>query len=189
MGISEDSTRVTHRDDRLMDLDDFECLYDTNAEVILRFFFRRTGSADTAAELTAETFAAALGSLDSFEPSSGSPRQWLFGIARHQLSRFLRWRRVDSKARKRLGMRPAVDLDAESRDRIEDLADLRETLGRLDEALEMLTPKVAQAVELRVSHDLSYRQVADRLGISEAAARARVSRGLSQLADAFEVES
>lgn len=189
MGISEVSIRVTDRDDRLVDLDDFARLYERTAEVILRYFFRRTGSADTAADLTAETFAAALESLDSYQPSRGSPRQWLFGIARHQLFRFLRWRRVDSKARRRLGMRLSVDLDAESRERIEDLADLRETLGRLDEALEMLTPKVAQAVELRVGHEFSYPQVADRLGISETSARARVSRGLTQLAETLEVES
>lgn len=189
MGTSDDSTWVMDRDEPLVDFDDFERLYDTTAEVILRYFFRRTGSADTAADLTAETFAAALGSLDSYVPSRGSPRQWVFGIARHQLSRFLRWRRVDSKARRRLGMRPSVDLDAESRERIEDLAELRETLGRLDEALEMLTPKVAQAVELRVGHEFSYTQVADRLGISETAARARVSRGLSQLAETLGVES
>lgn len=177
------------RNDHFVDLEDFERLYDTTAEVILRYFFRRTGSADTAADLTAETFADALESLDSFQPAKGSPRQWLFGIAHHQLSRFLRWRRVDSKARRRLGMRPSVDLDAESRERIEDLADLRETLGQLDAALEALTPKVAQAVELRVGEECSYAQVADRLGISEAAARARVSRGLNQLAEIFEVES
>jgi len=65
--------------DALAGLDDFERLYDGNAESVLRFFFRRTGSADVAADLTAETFAAALESLESYRPSMGSSRQWLFG--------------------------------------------------------------------------------------------------------------
>jgi RNA polymerase sigma factor (sigma-70 family) len=186
--ISEDSDSVREAHDKLIDIGDFERLYDRTAETIVRYFFRRTGCPDTAADLTAETFATALGSLDSYRSSKGSPRQWLFGIARHQLSRYLRWRRVDSRARKRLGMRRSVDLDAESRERIEDLVDLRETVGHLDEALGALTPRLAEAVTLRVGEEYSYPRVASELGISEAAARARVSRGLSRLAESIEGE-
>lgn len=174
--------------DTLPDLDGFERLYGVEAESILRFFAGRTGSAETAADLTAETFAAALESWESYKPSKGSPRQWLFGIARNQLSRYLRWRRIDSRARERLGMQPRVDLDSESRQRIEDLVDLKDRLSRMGEALESLSPKLAAAVKLRVMSRLEYAQIAEHLGISQAAARARVSRGLSRLADAFEEE-
>lgn len=184
---SEDSTALN--ESRLEDLDDFERLYDATAHSVLRYFFRRTGSAEVAADLTAETFASALGSLGSYDPAKGSPEQWLFGIAGNQLSRFLRRRHVDSSTRKRLGMRVNVDLDSESRDRIEDLVDLQESVGRLDAALERLSPKVAHAVKLRVGLELSYAEVAAELGITEMAARARVSRGLSQLANEFEEES
>jgi RNA polymerase sigma factor (sigma-70 family) len=175
-------------DERLTDIADFERLYDAASEPLLRFFFRRTGSADTAADLTAETFATALGSLERYEPSKGSPRQWLFGIAHNQLSRYLRWRRIDSRARERLGMRPSVDLDRESRERIENLVDLRQMIGRLDAALDSLSPKLATAVDLRVRREFDYSDVANELGISQAAARARVSRGLSKLAEALEEE-
>lgn len=168
---------------------DFEQLYDSTAQAVLRYFFRRTGSADVAADLTAETFAAALSSLDSFDPARGSAEAWLFGIAGHQLARFLRRRRVDASARARLGMTTEVDLDRFSRERIEDLVDLQASLGRLDSALGRLSPKVADAVRLRIGQDLSYADVAAELGITEVAARARVSRGLSQLADEFEEES
>lgn len=175
--------------DTLTDVSGFERLYDAEAESILRFFMGRTGSAETAADLTAETFAAALGSLESYEPSKGSARQWLFGIARNQLSRYLRWRRIDSRARKRLGMQSRVDLDEESRQRIEDLVDLKERLSSLDKALGSLSPKLAAAVKLRVARELEYPEVAEQLGISQAAARARVSRGLNQLAEALEEEA
>jgi RNA polymerase sigma-70 factor (ECF subfamily) len=143
---------MTRSDDltgeRVLDLDDFERLYDSTAGSVVRYFFRRTGS----------------------------------------LSRYLRWRRVDSRARKRLGMHPQVDLDSESRDRIEDLIYLKERIGQLDQALNTLSPKLALAVNLRVGHQLAYSEVADELGISEATARARVSRGLAQLAESLEEE-
>jgi RNA polymerase sigma factor (sigma-70 family) len=180
---------VSLNQNRLADVDDFEQLYDALAQAVLRYFYRRTGSADLAADLTAETFASALSSLETYRSAKGTPEQWLFGIAGNQMARFLRRRRVDSEARHRLGMRRDIDLDSESRQRIEDLVDLRAEIGQLQKALEALSPKVAEAVRLRVGHELSYAEVADELGISEMAARARVSRGLTQLAEKLEEES
>jgi RNA polymerase sigma-70 factor (ECF subfamily) len=58
----------------------------------------------------------------------------------------------------------------------------------MDDALGGLSPKLASAVRLRVGRELEYAEVAEQLGISQAAARARVSRGLNQLAKAFEQE-
>lgn len=88
---SEDLIGLT--EDALADLEDFEHLYDATAESVLRYFFRRTACPETAADLTVETFAVALGSMETYLTSRGSPRQWLFGIARNQLSRYVRWRR------------------------------------------------------------------------------------------------
>lgn len=169
--------------------EEFGQWYDANAESILGYFYRRTASPDIAADLTAETFATALGSLDRYEHSKGTPRQWLYGIARHQMSRYLRRRRIDTRARERLGMRPVVDLDTESRERIEDLVDLRKTMERLAGAMDGLSSKLARAVTLRVLDELPYSEVARELGISEPAARARVYRGLIELAEAMEDES
>lgn len=49
-------------------------------------------------------------------------------------------------------------------------------------ALAQLSPAVRSAVQLRVVDELDYPIVAQRLGISEQAARARVSRGPAALA-------
>jgi DNA-directed RNA polymerase specialized sigma24 family protein len=45
---------------------------------------RRTGDAELAADLTAETFAAALASRRRFDPAKGPAIGWLYGIARQQ---------------------------------------------------------------------------------------------------------
>ena len=49
-------------------------------------------------------------------------------------------------------------------------------------ALERLPDHEREALELRVIDDMSYDQVAERLGIRPAAARLRVSRALRRLA-------
>jgi RNA polymerase sigma-70 factor (ECF subfamily) len=166
--------------------DNFEALYDVNAEPILRYFYRRTACPETSADLTAETFAAALVSWQSYEPAKGSARAWLFGIAHHQLTRYHRWQRIDTRARSRLGMQRHVDLDDESRHRIEELESLKGLMGKVAEAKQRLSPKLAEAVRLRVELELPFSEVARRLGCSEQAARARVSRALGQLAREME---
>jgi DNA-directed RNA polymerase specialized sigma24 family protein len=59
------------------------------------------------------------------------------------------------------------------------LHELREELAV---AMAMLAPGTRDAVRLRVIDELPYYDLAQRLGISETAARVRVSRGLSALA-------
>ena len=56
-----------------------------------------------------------------------------------------------------------------------------------DQRIECRPVRLQQALRLRVVCELEYATVAQRLGVSEATARARVSRGLRRLAGALEV--
>jgi RNA polymerase sigma-70 factor, ECF subfamily len=80
----------------------------------------------------------------------------------------------------------APALDAEEHARIEDLAELQELRSAIAAALAELSAEQREAVRLRVIDELDYPTVADRPGISEQAARARVSRGLRVLAPAVD---
>ena len=86
------------------DPDSFTELYRRHAEDILRYFARRTLDPEAAAELTAETFAQAFASRQTYTDTGVNGVAWLYGVARHQLGRFFRAGRVDSAARRRLGM-------------------------------------------------------------------------------------
>lgn len=160
----------------------FALLYDGCVPAVTGFFYRRTACPHTAADLTAETFAEAFRVRHRYRPERGTPKAWLFGIARNQLGHYLRRQRVDDRARRKLGMAP-VALDDASLEAIEARADGRELLDALREALATLSPGVADAVRLRVGLDLGYAEVARRLGCSEGAARVRVARGLARLHD------
>src|SRR3954462_5906246 len=91
----------------------FAAFYRRHARAVAGFFAARTRDAEVAADLTAETFAAALEGMRRFDPSRGPPGAWLYGIPHHQPSRWQRRRCVDERARRRMGMeRLALD-DAE----------------------------------------------------------------------------
>ena len=156
-------------------------VYRRHAEDLLRYFARRTLDPEAAAELTAETFAEAYASRRSYRDTGANGVAWLYGIARHQLSRFFRTGRIDAAARHRLGM-PERDLPPEDFDRIEELVDLGPVREAMADALETLAEEQRDALRLRVLDGLAYAQVAQQLGCGEAAARQRVSRGLRRIA-------
>ena len=163
------------------DPDAFTELYRRHAEDLLRYFARRTLDPESAAELTAETFAQAFSSRTSYSDTGVNGVAWLYGVARHQLGRFFRGGRVDTSARRRLGM-PERELPPDDYERIEDLVDFAPIKGALVEALETLSHEQREALSLHVIDGLAYPEVARRLACTEANARQRVSRGLRRLA-------
>jgi RNA polymerase sigma factor (sigma-70 family) len=156
-------------------------LYRRHAEDLLRYFARRTLDPEAAAELTAETFAEAFASRRNYRDTGVNGVAWVYGIARHQLSRFYRTGSIEAKARGSLGMN-VRELPAEDYERIEELVDLAPIKEALVEALATLGAEQRDALQLRVIEELSYPDVASRLGCAEAAARQRVSRGLRRIA-------
>ena len=161
--------------------DAFTELYRRHAEDLLRYFARRTLDPETAAELTAETFAEAFASRASYRDEGVNGVAWLYGIARHRLGRFFRSGRVDAAARRRLGM-PERDLPPEDYERIEELIDFAPIREALVEALDTLSEEQREAMRLRVIDGLGYPEVAARLRCTEQNARQRVSRGLRKIA-------
>ncbi len=166
----------------------FGYFYDRNVDDILSFFERRTGCAHTSADLTAETFAEALRGLFRFKPSKGDARAWLFGIARHQLSHFLRRQEVSQRSLKRLGIgiRPIDTDNSDSLNRVEALVDSARLRKSLAGAWSQLPSGLAEAVMLRVGEELNFDEVGRRLGCTPGAARVRVSRGLNRLAQVID---
>jgi RNA polymerase sigma-70 factor, ECF subfamily len=156
-------------------------LYRRHAEELLRYFARRTLDPEAAAELTAETFAEAFASRRNYRDTGVNGVAWLYGIARHQLGRFFRTGSIDAAARRRIGL-PREELPADDYERIEELVDLQPIREALVDALGTLAEEQREALRLRVIDGLSYADVARRLGVAEAAARQRVSRGLRRIA-------
>ena len=98
---------MTVTDEELLGHEDamsFELFYDRYFERVLAFFARRTRDQELAADLTAETFAAALVARRRFRRKAGAASSWLFGIAYHKLADAQRQGYADDRARRRLGI-------------------------------------------------------------------------------------
>jgi RNA polymerase sigma factor (sigma-70 family) len=163
-----------------VDPERFAAFYRAHAREVLGYFVRRTGDPEVAADLTAETFAAALEGARRFDPAHGPAVGWLFGIARHQVSRAARRGVVDDRARRRLAMRPIVLEDA-ALERIEAVASLDVRVEVLAEAVAGLPDEQREALAARVLDEREYDEIAASIRCSPSVVRKRVSRGLARL--------
>jgi RNA polymerase sigma-70 factor (ECF subfamily) len=91
----------------------FGGFYAAQSRQLLAFFARRTFDVEVARDLTTETFAQAYEHRRRFRGSTDAEAAgWLYGIARHRLSRYARNGVVERKAVERLGIQlPAVSED------------------------------------------------------------------------------
>jgi RNA polymerase sigma-70 factor (ECF subfamily) len=162
----------------------FDEFYRRYRDVVLAFHSRRVGEAELAADLTAETFSAALVAVhERADPLPDVPAAWLFVIAQRKLIDSYRRGRVEDAARSRLQMEPLALEDA-------DLERIEETARSTDVAFELarrLPSNQYEALRARVLEDRAYADIAGELDCSPSVVRMRVSRALKSLRTAMEV--
>lgn len=158
----------------------FGVFYRRHERAMLVFFLRRTSTAEIAADLTAEVFAAALGSARRFRKGGKPAVAWLYGIANNKLASSYNRGQVEERARKRLHAEPLVLTD-EALERVEALADAQRSAEVIGELLAGLPPEQRDAVRAHILDDQPYEEIARDLETSQAVVRQRVSRGLRTL--------
>jgi RNA polymerase sigma-70 factor (ECF subfamily) len=163
--------------------DSFAEFYRRHARRVAGYLMRSTGDAEVAADLTAETFAAALIARRRYEPGRGEPGSWLLGIATHKLNDWRRRGYAEDRATRRLRM-----------ERIEPSADDRREFERLGaevslvDMIDELPAEQSTALRARFVHGLSYAEIAGAQRVTVGAIRQRVSRGLARLRRQMEGE-
>lgn len=158
---------------------EFDGVYRANVAAVTGFFARRCTEPQTVADLTSQTFVEAVGSFASFDARKGSPRAWLFGIARHVYAEHYAAAIDGRSATRRLGGQMVVD-----EDEIEQLAariDDQCAGRRLLERCARLPERDRAAIELVDLAGLSPTEAAGALGISPGALRVRLFRARARL--------
>ena len=152
----------------------FEAFYRRHFKRVLGFFASRTRDPELAADLTAETFAAAFAGRRRYRPEKGRADAWLFSIAFHKLADAQRRGYAEDRARRRLGME-RLELTDEDIAAIERLS----ATGKATRMLDELQPDQRAAISARVLEERDYGEIALAANASEAVVRQRVSRGLT----------
>jgi RNA polymerase sigma-70 factor, ECF subfamily len=151
----------------------FTKLVAESRQALHRYIQRFVGSSETAKEIVQEAFLRTYRQRESVT----TLRAFLFSTARNLAANEYRHRRT--MERNALGdfCHSGVKTEHESLE-TEMLRDERNRL--IQEAIDRLPPQCRAAFALRVFHQCSYKEVADRLGISPKTVEKHIARGLRE---------
>ena len=161
-------------------------------DVIVRTYWRKVfnvayrfvGTYDEAEDLTQEIFLKVFRSLATFDRRANF-QTWLISVSRNLcIDRYRSGRRdrevfareVDAATVQAESAGPSPQARVETQDRV----------ALLREALRGLSPALRTAVLLRDIHELSYHEIAEKLGIAEGTVKSRINRGRAELARQIE---
>jgi RNA polymerase sigma factor (sigma-70 family) len=160
-------------------LAEFEMVYRAEVGRITAFFARRSREPQTVADLTADTFVAAMTSFATFDPAKGAVRGWLFAIARRVYAQHLdRAAHHENATRRHAGRRV---LDTDEIDELVHRIDAERAGQPLLDRLRELPPVDRTAVELVDLAGLTPKEAATALGVSPGALRVRLFRARTRL--------
>ena len=158
--------------------DCFALLFDRHFTEVFRYLRRRLGDG-LAADLAAETFLQAFRSRRRFTGGEEAVLAWLYGIA----TNLVRMNHRTEERRLRAYARAAAALSGyDPAHAVEDRLDAEALGPALAVALASLSPALREVLVLHAWAELSHDEIAEALGCSSAAVRARLSRARRRLA-------
>src|SRR5882757_129187 len=149
----------------------FTKLFAESRHALHRYIRRFVGSSETAKEIVQEAFLRTYRERDSVT----TLRAFLFSTARNLAANEYRHRRITERGTMGDFSDSRVKTERESLE-AELLRDERNRL--IQEAIDRLPPQCRAAFTLRVFHECSYKEVAERLGISAKTVEKHIARGL-----------
>jgi len=159
--------------DKKVNRDNFGQLYDKYIKKIFNFIYYKTHHKETAEDLTSETFIKALNNLGSFNENKGSFSTWIYQIARNTVIDFYRTKKNN------VNVDDIWDLSTDE-DILRDL-DTAKRLEDVKEYLKTLKSEQREIVILRVWEGMSYKEISDAMGKTEASCKMAFSRTIKTL--------
>ena len=135
-------------------------MYDDHVDLVFAYLARRVG-AQLARDLTGDVFRIGLERFSSFDPTLGSARSWLLGIATNEVRHHWRSEQRRLRAFTRAGRRDTAGGDPEGG--VDDHLDAMTRLDRVIDAIERLSPEDRDLLVLVAWEGCSSEQVGEVL--------------------------
>lgn len=167
----------THQFDETRPHSILQATYSQDFAAIASYLFRRTGDRDLASELTSETFAEALRSIQRWSPQGLPLRAWLIRIATRRLAHHRRSNGRRSRFLARLFGSTTPRSAHTPTDHSADLTDA----SLVREAISRLRPDHQDALVLHHVEGMSIPEIALTLELAEGTVKSRLSRARAEM--------
>jgi RNA polymerase sigma-70 factor (ECF subfamily) len=157
----------------------FAMLYKQYLPKVFRYVSYKVGNTSVAEDLTSNVFEKALVSFSRYRSDKAAFSTWLFSIARHTMADYFKVNR------KRVTIPLDFIADTSEEDNPEDTLSKKEELQRLHVFLSRLSPQEQEIISLKFGAEVTNRQIAGMLKLSESNVGVIVYRAVHKLRTNF----
>lgn len=154
-------------------LDKFDQLYDKYVRKIYRFVYYKTFNREVTEDLVSQAFLKALENIGSFRKIKGTFQAWLYQIARNTV--------IDHYRKDRDEIDVDSIWDLESSDEVFKKIEQRELLEKVFKILNKIDTEKREILMLKIWDELSYKEISEITGKTEASLKMTVSRILKNI--------
>lgn len=163
----------------------FEQIYNENVSKIYLFIYKMCGDSDLAEELTQETFLRSFAAFPSYRGES-KVYTWLAAIAKNTYFTYLKKNKLYMDA---IPLEEAVVHFFSNENNLQDGDFLKEDIyNAMRELVYELPDKYKETVLLRIYAEMSFKEVAETMGISENSAKVLYFRAKNKLKERLKDE-
>ncbi len=150
---------------------EFGLLYDAYVKKIYSFIYYKVQNKEAAEDLTSETFLKALDKINSFDPQKGKFSSWLYRIARNAVIDHFRVRKPHFPIENAWNLKDNTNIQADM--------ETKEKIEKVKIYMQNLNEDQREIITLRVWQELSYKEISEILGKSEAGCKMMFFRAIS----------
>jgi len=159
---------------------EFQCLYDSTFQILLKVAYRITNNWEAAEDLCQDSFFR-LYEKNMVFPNKEEAKYWLIRVVKNAALNYAK-----RKARERIVYQRAFREDHRREETGEGLLVKKETSEEVKSALEKLPDNLRMVLILKEYADMNYKEIGKVLGISEGNVKVRVFRARERLASLLE---
>jgi RNA polymerase sigma-70 factor (ECF subfamily) len=156
-------------------------VYDYYFKKIYDFAYYRTCSRESAEDITSQTFMRALEKADTYDKSRASVSTWLFKIASNLI--------IDNFRANRKSSSLEVIEELAAKDDLENEVSEKEILSQVMALLKKLPEKKREIIILRIWQNMSYKEIAEISGASEASCKMIFYRTIDEIREKIPLDS
>ena len=175
----EDSEKTWVQQARAGDQAAFTCLVEAYQTPVYNLAYRMLGNPTEAEDAAQETFIRAYTRLNTYDPKRKFS-SWLLAIASHYCIDVLRRRRMTLLSMEDLP--PMVELAMPTATQPEQVIVSEQDANAVQQLLACLPPTYRLPVILRYWYDMSYKEIAATMGLTESTIKTRLHRARGKLA-------
>jgi RNA polymerase sigma factor (sigma-70 family) len=155
--------------------------YDAHGGVVFGLC-RRVLSKPQAEEVTQDVFVSAWRKRDQFDPTRGSLGAWLVGITKRRIIDHLRSERRHSDRRAEFDTNTVQTMtsSADTKPAAHDVEHVADKM-LVAQALQTLTDRPRQVIELAYIHDMTHQEITEHTGIPLGTVKSDIRRGLETI--------